>query len=118
MVDAGAMKRSNGIPRPRRRRTPLARRNELLAAFDRSGLSAAAFAREQGVRYTTFCGWRHRQAKRPSASGFVEVELPAPPAGVELLLELGAAARLRVATPAQLELAARLVHQLNALASC
>ncbi len=112
------MKRSNGIPRQRRRRTPLARRNEFLAAFDRSGLSAAAFAREQGIRYTTFCGWRHRQAQRPPAPGFIEVEVASPPRAAELLLELGAGLRLRIVCPAQLELVARLVHQLNALASC
>ena len=112
------MKRSNGIPRQRRRRTLPARRHELLAAFDRSGLSAAAFAREQGIRYSTFCGWRHRQVQRGPAPGFVEVELSAPPLGVELLLELGATARMRLASPAQVELAARLVHHLNALASC
>ena len=112
------MNNSNGFQRRRRRPTLPSRRTELLAAFDRSGLSAAAFAREQGIRYTTFCGWRHRQAKRPPAPGFVEVEVSVQPQGVELLVELGGGARLRIASSAQAELAARLVHHLNALASC
>jgi hypothetical protein len=112
------MKTSNGSPRHRRRQTPLAQRCELLAAFDRSGLSAAAFARQQGIRYTTFCGWRHRQAKAKPAPAFVEVELPERAAAVELCLEVGAQARLRFTSAAQMELAARFLHHLNALGSC
>lgn len=102
----------------RRPRTSPNRRTELLAAFDRSGLSAATFAREQGIRYTTFCGWRHRQAKRAPAPDFVAVEVAVPPPNLELLVELGGAARLRITSPAQLDLAARLVQQFNALAAC
>jgi len=112
------MKTSNGSPRHRRRPTPLARRTRLLAAFDRSGLSAAAFARQQGLRYTTFCGWRHRQAKAKPTPAFVEVQLTNPAPAVELLVELGAQVRLRLSSAAQMELAARLLHRLNTLASC
>jgi transposase-like protein len=112
------MKRLNGFGRRRRRRIPPRQRTQLLAAFDRSGLSAAAFARQQRVGYSTFCGWRHRQAQNKSLPAFVEVELPAPAAAVELLIELGAQARLRIRSAAQMELAAGLLHRLNALASC
>jgi hypothetical protein len=45
------------------RRTTGPRRAALLQAFDRSGLSAAAFARQYHLNYTTFCGWRHKRAK-------------------------------------------------------
>ena len=31
--------------------------------FERSGLSAAAFARKHRLRYTTFSGWRHRSVE-------------------------------------------------------
>jgi hypothetical protein len=112
------MKNSNGFPRHRRRRTPPARRAELLAAFERSGLCAAAFARQQGIRYTTFCGWRHRRTKTEPAPAFVQVELSEPAPAVELLVELGAQARLRLISAAQMELAARFLHHLNALGSC
>jgi hypothetical protein len=44
-------------------RTPRSRRQELLAEYDRSGLSQAAFARRAGVRYQTFAHWV--QGKRP-----------------------------------------------------
>ncbi len=113
VVDAEAMKRSKGILRKRRLCTPPARRHELLAAFDRSGLSAAAFAREQGIRYTTFCGWRHRQATPRRAPAFVEVEGLEGARPVELGIELGAHAQLRLTSTAQMELAACLLHRFN-----
>ena len=112
------MKSSNGFPRHRRQHTPSSRRTQLLAAFDRSGLSAATFARQHGIGYTTFCGWRHRRAKTKASPAFVEVELPGSAAEVELLIEVGAYARLRISSAGQVELAARFVHCLNAQASC
>jgi transposase-like protein len=111
------MKNSNRFPRLPRHRTSPARRTQLLAAFGRSGLSAAVFARQHGISYTTFCGWRHRQAKtKPPA--FVEVELSGPAAAVELLIEVGTHARLRISSAGQVELAARFLHHFNALTSC
>lgn len=93
-------------------------RAQLLAAFDRSGLSAAAFARQHGLNYTTFCGWRQRRDKTKVSPAFVEVELPAPAAPVELMIELGAQARLRLSSTGQIALAAQLIQTLNAPASC
>lgn len=108
MIDAGAMKQSNGSPRHRRKRTQASQRARLLQAFDRSGLSAAAFARRHDLHYTTFCNWRRR---RPAPSpGFVQVELPVP---TELVIELGAHARLRLTSNSQIELAARLLQRLQ-----
>lgn len=80
----------------RTKRTPAAERARLLAAFERSGLSAAAFARQHGLHYTTFCGWRHQRAKLKSAPAFVQVELTGPPTADGLLVELGGGARLRI----------------------
>ena len=112
------MKTSNGSSRRRLRRTQADRRSQLLAAFDRSGLSAAAFARQQGLNYTTFCGWRHRRAKTKPSSGFVQVELPSPVAPVELVIELNERARMRISSVGQIELAARLLQALNPTTSC
>ena len=112
------MKSSNGLARRRRRCISPNRRLEFLAAFERSGMSAAAFARQQGIGYTTFCGWRHRQSKAPPAPAFVEVEVAAPAAAVELWIELGAHARLRLTSAAQVELAARFLHHFHTLATC
>ncbi len=118
MVNARAMKSSKGSLRSRRQRIPASRRSQLLAAFDRSGLSAAAFACQHGIGYTTFCRWRHRWAKTKTSPGFVEVELPGPTAAVELLIEVGAHTRLRISSAGQAELAARFVHFFNAQVSC
>ena len=112
------MKRSNGSPPHLRKPTDAKRRAQLLAEFDRSGLSSAAFARERDLNYTTFCGWRHRRAKAKQSPGFVQVELPAPTLPVELVIDLGVSARMRLSANAQIELAARLLQRLSALASC
>ncbi len=99
-------------------RTSPTRRARLLAAFERSGLSAAAFARQHRLHYTTFCGWRARQNKARPAPGFVQVELSAPPPPVELVVELGGAARLRITDVGQLALAVQLLRSLNAPMPC
>lgn len=89
-----------------------------MAAFDRSGLSATAFARQHGLTYTTFCGWRHLRARTKPSPRFVQVELPATTAPAQLVVELGAHARLRLTCPGQLDLAARLIQALNHATPC
>jgi transposase-like protein len=109
----------NRAPHSRRRpRTSAAQRTELLAAFAASGLSAAAFARRHELHYTTFCGWRHAQAKARPAAGFVQVELPPSDPPTELVVELGAGVRLRLTSTAQCELAAGLLQHLRAATPC
>src|SRR5690606_25971432 len=106
-------------PLSRAGRSTSTQRAQLLTAFDRSGLSAAAFARKHQLNYTTFCGWRQRRVRARAVPAFVEVDLTAPPAApVELLVELGSSARVRVHCAGQLELAARLIQTFNASAAC
>jgi len=112
------MKIYNGSPRHRQRVTPASRRAQLLAAFDRSRLSAAAFARRHGIGYSTLCAWRHHQAKTKPSPGFVQVEVSEPIAPVELVIELGAQARVRVTSDRQIELAVRLIERFNTPAAC
>lgn len=64
--------------------TPASRREELVGAWQCSGLTQAEFARREGVRYPTFASWvqQQRVAKgtQPSAVPkvrFAEVQLPA-----------------------------------------
>ena len=45
--EAGGINLLDLSPRPRRGTAAIARRSELLAAFDNSGLSGAAFARQR-----------------------------------------------------------------------
>lgn len=107
----------------RTRRSTAAQRTQLLRAFDRSGLSAAAFARRHQLRYTTFCNWRQRRDRAAVVPGFVQVELAAAPVApastaTALIVELGRHARLRLESPAQIALAAALLQQLNAARPC
>ena len=109
MVNPRAMSRT--ISSPRRRRTTSSERAKVLNAFDRSGLSAAAFARQQQINYTTFCGWRQRRDTAP-APEFIEVEVPARDVSVGLVVEVGAKIRLRISSADQVPLAATLLSQL------
>ena len=52
LVDTGETRDQLG-----RKITPRARRVELVAAWRQSGLTQAAFARREGVRYPTFASW-------------------------------------------------------------
>ena len=118
VVRTGAVKISNGSSRRGWRRTSATRRTQLLAAFDRSGLSAAAFARQHGIHYTTFCNWRQRRATVKPSPAFVPVELASVPVPAELVIELSAHARMRLTSAGQIELAARLLQALNAPSAC
>lgn len=110
------MKTSNGYAR--RPRTTLARRTQLLARFDRSGLSAAAFARQHRLNYTTFCGWRQRRFAVKASPDFVQVELPSPATASGLVVEWGASVRIRLTDASQIALAVQLLQALNPSAPC
>ena len=58
-------------------RVPRERREALLAEFQRSGVSAAEFARLVGVKYATFAGWVVQQRRRETVA---EPSTPAPTA--------------------------------------
>lgn len=96
-----------------RTRTSRSRRRQLLAAFERSGVSAAAFARQHGIAYTTFCSWRRRRPAKP-AMAFAEVELLRPATPEAIVVELGSQARVRLSSRGQLELAVCLLQRLEA----
>lgn len=88
-----------------RRHTPAERRTELLVAYRQSGLTQSAFARREGIRYSTFCTWAQaereagrlpvapagRKGRRPTPPGsvrFAEVQLPPMPVPVASGLEV------------------------------
>jgi transposase-like protein len=76
-----------------RRHVPTARRRELLALFCESGLTRQAFARQEGIRYTTFCTWVQREEKAggrsaPAAKAAVRFAEVARPAGAARGLEV------------------------------
>ena len=104
--------------RLKRQRTDQAQREQLLAAVERSGLSAAEFARQQGLNYTTFCGWRRRRGQTSTSPAFVQVELAPPATPVELVIEVGTLARMRLQCEGQIALAVKLLEHLNARRPC
>ena len=69
-----------------RRLTGRERIAAVLAQYDASGMSMAAFARREGLKYPTFAGWVKKragqtspstpQSARPMAMRFAEVRLP------------------------------------------
>ena len=104
-------------------RTPLGKRQEILAAFDGAGMSAARFAAMVGINYSTFCSWvQERNQKQGQDSAlpgavvnpevqWIEAEIACGAKqrcawdGMELEL-LGGGARLRIRDERDAELAA------------
>jgi transposase-like protein len=84
-----------------RRITPAARREELVEAWRSSGLTQAAFARREGIIYSSFAAWvqaARRQPRRRRVGGsvrFVEAKLPVanPVAPLEVRLPDGTSVR-------------------------
>jgi transposase-like protein len=89
-------------------------RKELLAAFERSGLSAAAFARHYGINYTTFCYWRRQAASLATSEHprLVEVLQDAPENPV-VEIQLGALCRIHVSHRDQAKLTAAIIRELE-----
>lgn len=120
-------------------RVPAERREELLNEFERSGISAMRFAKMAGVNYATFANWRQKRRKAKAqgqeaahedlvgASGsvrlfeaFMEPGRSAAASIGGLAIELSSGARMVVASPAQLRMAAELIGMLgqNTRRSC
>jgi hypothetical protein len=111
-------------------RTPLARREQLLDEFERSGTSGVKFAALVGIKYPTFASWvlaRRRKggsspvpsSGKPAASPmrFLEAVVPSGEP-VVLEVELPGGARLLINDPRQAPLAAALIRSLNARTAC
>lgn len=97
-----------------RRMTSKERRAELLAEYAASGLSMAAFARREGLRYPTFASWAKKDGGREvgrvpaGAVRFAEVRLPtAGPAESGLSVTLPGGVVLSGADPVALAALAR-----------
>jgi transposase-like protein len=93
-------------------------RRVILAEFERSGLSAAQFARRTGLKYSTFVGWvqRYRRTKRPARKPTMRLlEAVVAPAALTLGLQmhLPGGARLEISDASQIPLATALVRALE-----
>ena len=72
-----------------RLRVPPERRMALLDEFEKSGLSAAKFARLAGINYATFAGWAQQRRKDRASS--VSTMTTTPPPAPELKQRANAA---------------------------
>jgi transposase-like protein len=93
-------------------------RRVILAEFERSGMSAAQFARRAGLKYSTFAFWvqRYRRTKRPARTApvrLLEAVLTTATPATALTLLLPGGARLEIRAASQIPLAAALVHALE-----
>lgn len=74
---------------------------QVLARFDASGLSAAAFCRQNAIAESSFFSWRRRLAPRLVAPAFVEAKVAAaavaarPACSIEVMLRGGRRVRVR-----------------------
>ena len=97
-------------------RTPKVDREALLALYEQSSMSGAAFARTHGIRYSTFMGWIKKQRMgTPSDQAnpmFHEVALTPSVAG-GLLVELPMGVRVRLERADQIPVIAALSRQLH-----
>ncbi|NJN05531.1 MAG: hypothetical protein HC814_02805 [Rhodobacteraceae bacterium] len=96
--------------------TPAYDRESLLDAFEKSGMSGAAFARLHGIRYSTFAYWCYarRKATGPAKDGFQEVIIhAAAPSGPALTIELPGGGRFRLERADQLPMARALLRYLE-----
>ena len=127
LLSAGEILKQDSLGRVR---TPLGKRQEILAAFDGTGMSAARFAAMVGMNYSTFCNWvqerNQKQGKDSALTGaaakpevhWIEAEItcrakqPCASNGMELEL-LGGGARLRIRDERDAELAAMVLRAMG-----
>ena len=113
------MNQTLSLTTTQRAATSLARRRQLLAEYEGSGLSIAEFARKQDIGYQTFYGWLAQSIPKPPRAAkpkvsFAEVELEPAGACEPIVVELGRQARMRLSCAQQVGLAARLLKELEA----
>ena len=120
LLSAGEVLKQDSLGRVR---TPLGKLQEILAAFDGAGMSAARFSAMVGINYSTFCSWvqerNQKQGQDSALTGgavkpevhWIEAEIACGAKqhcagdGMELEL-LGGGARLRIRDERDAELAA------------
>ena len=99
-------------------RTSKEQRRIILAEFEHSGLSAAQFARQTGLKYSTFALWvqRYRRTKRAGRNPrlrLLEAMVTPAPAKSALLVQLPGGARVELREAGQVPLVAALLRALE-----
>ena len=104
-------------------RTTKDQRRVILAEFERSGMSAARFAQQTGLKYPTLAGWLQRylgpkRQRRTGCMRLLEAVVdqaidPGAPNAMSLVLELAGGARVQISNVDQAILAAALLRALE-----
>ena len=94
LVETGEKRDARG-----RRMTPVQRRSAIVRAYRTSGLTQAAFARREGLNYSTFAGWVLKVAKAKSPVQFTQLRLPMPSLSAPSVSTESEAASLEVRLP-------------------
>ena len=99
-------------------RTSKEQRRVLLTEFERSGVSAAQFARRTGLKYSTLAAWVHRYRRRKrlgpkSPVRLLEAVVSSAPGPSALEVQLPGGARLEIRDASQVSLVAALVRALD-----
>ena len=98
-------------------RTSKEQRRVILAEFERSGMSATQFARQTGLKYSTFALWvqRYRRTKRPERKPplrLLEAVVTPSPSKSALLVQLPGGAHAELRDASHLPLLVALIHAL------
>lgn len=97
----------------------------LVDAYEASGLSGPRFASLHGVNYQTLVSWlkkrRQNEPRHPALTSLVAAELDdmlRNPSGPPLEVLLPCGVRFAIHTPAQMQMAADLIRELNNTRPC
>ena len=115
LVDEGERRGARG-----RRVLPVERREQLMAEYRASGLTMAAFARREGIKYATFAGWMAKaQSTAPAKPPirFAEMRLPFRPGTTDAPNDFSLEVRLPDGTTVRGRVAAEVAGLVRALRS-
>jgi hypothetical protein len=95
-------------------------KDEVLAAYEASGMSGPAFAEHCGLKYPTFATWAAKRRRETGSEAgveppqqFVLAEFDTAPASSELHIDLPGGSRARLTAANQIELLVTLIKSLG-----
>jgi len=112
------MKTRQKPPARKNGQTSRQQRNELVKAFERSGLSGVAFARKHGVPNSTFSLWRRQARSTQCQARFVELEVTAPKPSGPIVVQFGSGVQVHLQCPEQIPLIAQLIGAYQSCQPC
>jgi transposase-like protein len=97
LLDTGAKRDGRG-----RRLAVRREREEVIAAYERSGMTQREFAQREGIKFHTFTGWLKRYRPQAGKPAFAEVRMAKPTPRSELVVSLPSGLVVRGTEAAQM----------------